>query len=59
MRITIVGAGFSGATLATALATSRDTDVDVCLVGVSSNFGCGVAYGDARGEHLLLSLIHI
>lgn len=53
MRITIVGAGFSGATLATALATSRDTDVDVCLVGVASNFGCGVAYGDARGEHLL------
>lgn len=53
MRITIVGAGFSGATLATALATSRDTDVDVCLVGVSSNFGRGVAYGDARGEHLL------
>lgn len=53
MRITIVGAGFSGATLATALATSRDTDVDLCLVGVASNFGCGVAYGDARGEHLL------
>ena len=53
MRITIVGAGFSGATLATALATSHDTDVDLCLVGVASNFGCGVAYGDARGEHLL------
>ena len=53
MRITIIGAGFTGTTLATELATSFDTDLDVHLVGVASNFGCGVAYGDARGEHLL------
>lgn len=53
MRITIVGAGFTGTTLATALATSYDTDVDLCLVGAPGNFGCGVAYGDARSEHLL------
>ena len=53
MRITIVGAGYAGNTLATELATTFDTDLDVCLVGVSSNFGGGVAYGEARGEHLL------
>ncbi len=53
MRIAIIGAGYTGATLATELATSFDTDLDIVLVGVASNFGCGVAYGDARGEHLL------
>jgi uncharacterized NAD(P)/FAD-binding protein YdhS len=53
MRITIIGAGFTGTTLATELATTYDTDLDVHLVGIASNFGCGVAYGDARGEHLL------
>lgn len=53
MRITIVGAGFTGTTLAAELATSFDIDLDVHLVGVASNFGRGVAYGDARGEHLL------
>lgn len=53
MRITIVGAGYAGSTLATELATSYDTDVDVCLVGAPGNFGGGIAYGDARGEHLL------
>lgn len=53
MRITIIGAGFTGTTLAAQLATSFDTDLDVHLVGVAGNFGSGVAYGDARGEHLL------
>jgi uncharacterized NAD(P)/FAD-binding protein YdhS len=53
MRITIVGAGYAGSTLATELATSHDTDLDVCLVGAPGNFGGGAAYGDARGEHLL------
>lgn len=53
MRIAIIGAGYTGATLATELATSFDTDLDILLVGVASNFGCGVAYGEARGEHLL------
>lgn len=53
IRITIVGAGYTGSTLATELATSRDTELDVCLVGTPGNFGGGVAYGDARGEHLL------
>ena len=53
MRITIIGAGFSGSTLATELATSYDTDVEVYLVGAPATFGRGVAYGEARGEHLL------
>lgn len=53
MRITIIGAGFTGTTLAIELATSFDTDLDIHLVGVASNFGGGVAYGDARSEHLL------
>lgn len=53
MRITIVGAGYAGGTLATELATTYDTDLDVCLVGAPGNFGGGTAYGDARGEHLL------
>lgn len=53
MRITIVGAGYAGSTLATELATTYDTDLDVCLVGTPGNFGGGTAYGDARGEHLL------
>ena len=53
MRIAIIGAGYTGATLATELATSFDTDLEILLVGVAGNFGCGVAYGDARGEHLL------
>ena len=53
MRIAIIGAGYTGATLATELATSFDTDLEILLVGAAGNFGCGVAYGDARGEHLL------
>lgn len=53
MRIAIIGAGYTGTTLATELATSRDTDLDVCLIGAPGNFGGGVAYGDARSEHLL------
>lgn len=53
MRITIVGAGFSGSTLATLLASTRDDAPDVCLVGVEESFARGVAYGEARPEHLL------
>lgn len=53
MRITIVGAGYAGSTLATELATSFDTHIDICLVGAPGNFGGGTAYGDARSEHLL------
>lgn len=53
MRITIIGAGFSGSTLATLLATTRDEAHEVCLVGITETFGRGVAYGEARPEHLL------
>ena len=53
MRITIIGAGFSGSVLATELATPNDSDLDVCLVGVRETFGRGVAYGESRPEHLL------
>lgn len=53
MRIAIVGAGFSGSTLATELATPYDTDLEVYLVGAPATFGSGVAYGEARPEHLL------
>lgn len=53
MRITIIGAGFTGSTLATELATTYDTDLEVYLVGEPSTFGRGVAYGEARPEHLL------
>ncbi|WP_226469724.1 FAD/NAD(P)-binding protein [Luteimonas panaciterrae] len=53
MRISIIGAGFSGTALATELATPNDSDLDVCLVGVRNTFGRGVAYGESRPEHLL------
>lgn len=53
MRITIVGAGFSGSTLATLLASTEDGAPEVCLVGVGETFARGVAYGQARPEHLL------
>lgn len=53
MRITIIGAGFSGSVLATELARSAPTGVDLCLVGMPDGFGRGVAYGEARPEHLL------
>ena len=53
MHITIIAAGYTGAALAMGLATSFDTDLGILLAGVASNFGCGIAYGEARGEHLL------
>lgn len=53
MRITIIGAGFSGSTLATLLASTDETATEVCLVGVDETFGRGVAYGETRPEHLL------
>jgi uncharacterized NAD(P)/FAD-binding protein YdhS len=53
MRITIIGAGFSGTALAIELARSANSNVDICLVGIGSSYGRGVAYGDARPEHLL------
>lgn len=52
MRITIIGAGFSGSTLATLLA-SEDETIEVCLVGVGDTFARGVAYGETRPEHVL------
>ena len=45
MRITIIGAGFSGSTLATLLASDSDESIEVCLVGVEETFARGVAYG--------------
>lgn len=53
MRITIIGAGFSGSVLAAELARIAPTGVDLCLVGNADGFGRGVAYGEARPEHLL------
>ncbi|MBD9478630.1 FAD/NAD(P)-binding protein [Pseudoxanthomonas sp. PXM02] len=53
MRITIVGAGFSGSVLASQLASTEDGAPDICLVGVGETFARGVAYGQARPEHLL------
>ena len=53
MRITIVGAGFTGSVLAIELARSAASGVDICLAGIASNYARGVAYGDARPEHLL------
>ncbi|KAF1685079.1 pyridine nucleotide-disulfide oxidoreductase [Pseudoxanthomonas broegbernensis] len=53
MRITIIGAGFSGSVLATELARNAPPGVDLCLVGLADGYGRGVAYGEARPEHLL------
>jgi uncharacterized NAD(P)/FAD-binding protein YdhS len=53
MRITIVGAGFTGSTLATLLASGDDKTTEVCLVGMEETFARGVAYGETRPEHVL------
>lgn len=53
MRITIIGAGFSGVTLAQALKRTALATTTVYLVGVDGSYGRGVAYGEARPEHLL------
>ncbi|UJB18992.1 MULTISPECIES: FAD/NAD(P)-binding protein [Lysobacter] len=53
MRITIVGAGFSGSALASELARQAGPGVELCLVGQTESYGRGVAYGEARPEHLL------
>ena len=53
MRITIIGAGFSGSALAIELARSANANVDICLAGIGSSYARGVAYGDARPEHML------
>ncbi|MBD9370434.1 FAD/NAD(P)-binding protein [Xanthomonas sp. XNM01] len=53
MRITIIGAGFSGSVLATELARGAAAGTELYLVGVPDSYGRGVAYGEARAEHLL------
>ncbi len=53
MRITIIGAGFSGSVLATELARGAPAGTELYLVGVPESYGRGVAYGEARAEHLL------
>lgn len=53
MRITIVGAGFSGSALAGELVGQAGPGVELCLVGIGESYGRGVAYGEARPEHLL------
>ena len=53
MRITIIGAGFSGGVLATELMRHASQATELRLVGVADSFGRGVAYGEARAEHLL------
>jgi uncharacterized NAD(P)/FAD-binding protein YdhS len=53
MRITIVGAGFSGSALASELARQAGPGVELCLIGMADSYSRGVAYGEARPEHLL------
>lgn len=53
MRITIIGAGFSGGTLATQLAATAADVLEVILVGQGDTLGRGLAYGSSRPEHLL------
>ena len=53
MRITIIGAGFSGGVLATELMRHAAQSTELRLVGVADSGGRGVAYGEARAEHLL------
>ncbi|MFT4180059.1 MAG: FAD/NAD(P)-binding protein [Thermomonas sp.] len=53
MRITIVGAGFSGSALAIELARNAPGGTEIRLIGMPESFGRGVAYGEARAEHLL------
>ena len=53
MRITIIGAGFTGSILAIELARRATAGVAISLVGVPETYGRGVAYGEARIEHLL------
>ncbi|RPE80149.1 FAD/NAD(P)-binding protein [Vulcaniibacterium tengchongense] len=53
MRIAIIGAGFSGSVLAIELARSAGPGVDILLVGEADSYGRGLAYGQARPEHLL------
>lgn len=53
MRITLIGAGFTGTALAIELVRRRGPDVEVCLIDSARTFGRGVAYGSTRPEHLL------
>lgn len=53
MRIAIVGAGFSGVALAAALKRQAPAGTTVYLVGTGDPPGGGVAYGEARPEHVL------
>lgn len=53
MRITIVGGGFSGVALAAALQRVAPTGAHIHVVGVDRGYGGGVAYGEARPEHVL------
>src|SRR5690606_6085336 len=53
MRITIVGGGSSGVALAASLQRIAPDDARIHLVGVDRGFGGGVAYGEARPEHVL------
>jgi len=53
MRITLIGAGFTGTALAIELVQRRGPGVEVCLIDNARTFGRGVAYGSSRPEHLL------
>jgi len=53
MRITIVGAGFSGVSLAAALQRVAPDLAHIHLVGAEPGHGGGVAYGQARPEYVL------
>ncbi len=55
MKIAIVGAGFSGSTLAIELVQkiAQDTSFSLILLNDQGQPGTGIAYGQARPEHLL------
>lgn len=51
--ILIIGAGFSGASLAANLAEHNSGRVRIAMLDASGRFGRGVAYGTSYAEHLL------
>ncbi len=53
LDIAIVGAGFCGVALSRALALHSPAGTRVALIGTQDDFGRGLAYAHARGEHAL------
>lgn len=53
IKIGIIGAGFSGISLAAQLLLKQKTSCSVCLFGKKDQFGLGVAYSTTSPWHLL------